>query len=132
MIVTCPNCTSRFHVEDKALGTDGRKVRCGSCAHAWLQKPVVEEAPAVAEVAFEDPEPEAKAPEPAPAPKKSPPEPEKVKVPRPAAPPRRPRSIGRIVIWLVFIVLISGILVGGYRYRQRLSDGDTWVFTRRA
>lgn len=118
MIVTCPNCASRFHVEDKALGTDGRKVRCGSCAHAWLQKPVAEEAPAVAEVAFEDAEPEPKAPEPEPAPKESPPEPKIKRPPRPAAEPRRQRSIGRIVVWLVFVVLIAGILVGGYRYRQ--------------
>ncbi len=118
MIVTCPNCASRFHVEDKALGTDGRKVRCGSCAHAWMQKPVAEEVPAVAEVAFEDPQPETKAHEPAPALKESPPEPVKARAPRPAAPPRRQWSIGRIVIWLVFIVLIAGILVGGYRYRQ--------------
>jgi predicted Zn finger-like uncharacterized protein len=118
MIVTCPNCASRFHVADKALGTDGRKVRCGSCAHAWLQKPVVEEAPAVAEVAFEEPAPAAEAPKPAPPPKESPPEPAKAKPPRSAAPRHRPRSTGRIVIWLVFIVLIAGILVGGYRYRQ--------------
>jgi len=120
MIVTCPNCASRFHVADKALGTDGRKVRCGSCAHAWLQKPGVEEAPppAAAEVVFEDPAPEPKAPESAPAPKESPPEPAKTKPPRPAAPRRRQRSTGRIVIWLIFIVLIAGILVGGYRYRQ--------------
>ena len=124
MIVTCPNCDSRFHVADKALGTEGRKVRCGSCAHAWLQKPVVEEAPAVAEVAFEDPAPEPAAPEaPPPAPKESPPaaepapKPAKAKRPRPAA-PRQRRSVGRIVIWLVFIVLIAGILAGGYRYRQ--------------
>lgn len=130
MIVTCPKCASRFHVEDKALGTDGRKVRCGSCAHAWLQKPVVAEAPAVAEVAFEDSAPEAKPAElktgdPAPAPKQpepavdAPREPAKAKSPRPTAPPpRRQRSLGRIVVWLVFIVLIAGILVGGYRYRQ--------------
>ena len=118
MIVTCPKCASRFHVADKALGTDGRKVRCGSCAHAWMQKPIVQEAPVVAEVAFVDPAPEPKAPEPAPAPKESPREPTKTKLPRPAAPRNRPTSISRIIIWLVFIVLIAGILVGGYRYRQ--------------
>lgn len=124
MIVTCPNCASRFHVADKALGTDGRKVRCGSCAHAWLQKPVVEEAPVVAEVAFEDSAPEPKTADPAPAPKESapakeaPPAAAKARAPRPAAPPRRQRSVGRIVIWLVFIVVVAGILVGSYRYRQ--------------
>lgn len=39
MRVTCPNCESKFKVPDKALGTKGRKLRCGSCDHQWFQKP---------------------------------------------------------------------------------------------
>ncbi|MHA1536158.1 MAG: DUF3426 domain-containing protein [Alphaproteobacteria bacterium] len=127
MIATCPNCTSRFHVEDKALGTDGRKVRCGSCSHAWLLKPVAEDAPADAEVAFEDPPAEtgagdAKAAEAASTPKESAAEPAKPEASRPATPRPAPqvgqRSRARMVLWLIFIVLIAGIVGGGYRYRQ--------------
>ena len=38
MIVSCPNCATRFEVPESALGVDGRKVRCSSCAHLWLQR----------------------------------------------------------------------------------------------
>lgn len=39
MRVTCPECESKFKVPDKALGTTGRKLRCGKCGHQWFQKP---------------------------------------------------------------------------------------------
>jgi predicted Zn finger-like uncharacterized protein len=37
MIVSCPNCATRFDVPESALGAAGRKVRCSSCAHLWRQ-----------------------------------------------------------------------------------------------
>ena len=39
MRVTCPECGSKFKVPDKALGTTGRKLRCGKCSHEWFQEP---------------------------------------------------------------------------------------------
>jgi predicted Zn finger-like uncharacterized protein len=39
MIISCPECRGRFRVDPSALGTDGRTVRCGKCAHSWLQAP---------------------------------------------------------------------------------------------
>ncbi|MEQ8394023.1 zinc-ribbon domain-containing protein [Thalassobaculum sp.] len=39
MRVTCPECEAKFKVPDKALGTTGRKLRCGSCSHQWMQAP---------------------------------------------------------------------------------------------
>lgn len=39
MRVTCPECGSKFKVPDKALGTTGRKLRCGQCSHEWFQEP---------------------------------------------------------------------------------------------
>jgi predicted Zn finger-like uncharacterized protein len=39
MIVTCPNCSTRFVVKAEALGAKGRKVRCAKCEHAWFQEP---------------------------------------------------------------------------------------------
>jgi len=39
MIVTCPNCTTRFLVPDDAIGTTGRRVKCGACGHLWLAVP---------------------------------------------------------------------------------------------
>lgn len=37
MIVSCPNCATRFEVPESALGPAGRKVRCSACAHLWRQ-----------------------------------------------------------------------------------------------
>jgi predicted Zn finger-like uncharacterized protein len=46
MIVTCPACATRFEVDETALVPAGRRVRCGSCRHVWLQvAPASEPAP---------------------------------------------------------------------------------------
>lgn len=39
MILTCPSCETRFHVEPDALLPNGRTVRCGKCAHTWKEMP---------------------------------------------------------------------------------------------
>lgn len=44
MILSCPNCSTRFLVDPAALGSAGRTVQCAACRHEWRQEP---EKPAV-------------------------------------------------------------------------------------
>ena len=37
MILGCPSCGTNFQIDPKLLGSDGRTVRCGQCAHSWRQ-----------------------------------------------------------------------------------------------
>ncbi len=37
MIVTCPQCSKRYMLDDALLPKEGRQVRCISCQHIWRQ-----------------------------------------------------------------------------------------------
>lgn len=39
MIITCPNCQTRYQVAEKAIGSAGRKVMCANCNQAWKAVP---------------------------------------------------------------------------------------------
>jgi len=39
MIITCPNCETRFNVDPGRLLPNGRTVRCAKCGHVWSERP---------------------------------------------------------------------------------------------
>lgn len=39
MIITCPNCQTRYQVATETIGSAGRKVQCAHCNEAWQARP---------------------------------------------------------------------------------------------
>lgn len=102
MIVSCPACDTRFQVDRERLGYDGRVVRCGKCGNCWHQMP--EDDPRVAAMAaasemIADPAPMSRR--------------------RPAPPPKK-RSSGLAVGWLLLLLFIAAVGVGGWFERDRI------------
>jgi predicted Zn finger-like uncharacterized protein len=44
MVITCPNCSKRYLVEDIDLSSSGRQVQCAACQHTWFYIPTQETA----------------------------------------------------------------------------------------
>src|SRR5438876_288662 len=39
MVVTCPQCSKRYMLDDTLLPQEGRQVRCIACHHVWRKIP---------------------------------------------------------------------------------------------
>ena len=88
MIISCPDCHTRYVVPDEAVGLEGRTVRCAKCKNSWFQEGPELDLGKVGTVAPPEPTPE---PEPAPPPPPPPPPaPEPEAEPEPPAPEPTP------------------------------------------
>lgn len=123
MILTCPNCDTRYSVDGSRFPPQGRTVRCAKCGHSWHQAAEVEP-PAEADSAAEPvvaPVPEA----PAPAAAGAAPSPTRAYAPAAAAPPEPRAPLGpKLAVaagWAGLILVVLLIALSAVRYRQDIA-----------
>lgn len=56
MIITCPNCQTKYQVTYEAIGSAGRKVQCASCHQSWQQSALPDPKPDLKLVPPADPQ----------------------------------------------------------------------------
>jgi predicted Zn finger-like uncharacterized protein len=96
MIVTCPECSTRYLVDPRALGATGRVVRCASCSHTWHQA-APDDAPRRVDLAPPEIDPARDAPG---------------RIQLPALPPTPRRSLSA-VSGILFVVVVLGLGIAG-------------------
>ena len=123
MILTCPECSTRYQADAAKFPPGGRDVRCAKCGHVWHQSgPEAEPEPVIA------------APEPPPSTFEAPPRPQaymqtpsfevaaRERAPRPRSPWLRRILLG--VGWAALAAIVVLILWTGTVYRQQIVS--TW------
>jgi predicted Zn finger-like uncharacterized protein len=102
MIVSCSNCSKRYLVDPRALGSPGRRVRCAHCQHTWFQP-----APEDAQQPIELPP----LPESPPIVRTTDPT-RRVQLPAVAQPGGRARWLGRGIVAAVVLLVIWALVSG--------------------
>jgi predicted Zn finger-like uncharacterized protein len=139
MIITCPECATRYQADAAKFPPAGRKVKCAKCGHAWHQ--------ASPEAVLAEPEPVADEPAPPPPPPPPPPPavvirpaPEEARVSAfvpdpvyapspdadapPEAAPRRAALPGNLGLLLGWALLAAIVVIAGWaaiQYRQTVA-----------
>ena len=130
MIVRCPVCATNYQVDARAIGPNGRMVRCAQCLHTWRQM-----LPADALVATADTAPRsAPPPQPAPDPPILPaaetaeeaphlrgefPEETTFAAAEESEPPPRRRHSGLVAIGWIVLVLVIAALAGAAVWQRK-------------
>lgn len=111
MILTCPECRTRYQADAAQFPTEGRKVRCARCGHVWHQSPPEPETvrePVAVELPAERVTDAAGAP---------------ASVAESSGLRGRAwgERLGILAGWLTLVVLIGLIGWTGYRFRQQIA-----------
>jgi predicted Zn finger-like uncharacterized protein len=127
MILTCPQCATRYQIEDSKFPAGGRNVRCAKCGKQWFQEPPAPEAEPGVTATGEDippPPPPAQA---APAPPQ--PSPDALRRSVADAPARSDAATTQKVRgertaiaagWIGLAAILFLIVWGGVRYRDAI------------
>ena len=118
MILTCPNCATRYQADAAKFLPDGRKVRCAKCGHTWHQSaPETEAAPVAAavETATEAGEPETRV------------QPEAAKAPEPLSVVSSEGvssawRLGALAGWAALIAVVALLAWAGIAFRQGVAS----------
>jgi predicted Zn finger-like uncharacterized protein len=126
MILTCPQCATRYQADAAKFQPSGRNVRCAKCGHLWHQDTPPAQADAASDIAVVDetPPPAAQPPEPAARPAAF--------VPNPAVPRMRfatvesprPRWPAQLMLGAGWAGLVAIVLVIGWSaltFRQQIA-----------
>ena len=134
MILTCPECATRYQTDAAQFMPAGRKVRCAKCGHVWFQAPPQPE-PEIQVVAEEEPPPQQTQHEPE---YETPQQPEPVYAQRVAFAPLRPvyeeeediaaarprllERLGYVLGWAALVGILFAIGWFGIRFRQDVAS----------
>jgi predicted Zn finger-like uncharacterized protein len=135
MILTCPQCATRYQADAEKFRPAGRNVRCAKCSHLWHQDPPPDESDPLADLVAPEPaEPETAPPPPPPPPpppvmRSTPPQAlapnpviaREARHAEPAAQPRRPMRIGLVIGWIALIAVVLAIGWAALKFRQQVA-----------
>jgi predicted Zn finger-like uncharacterized protein len=120
MILTCPECATRYQTDASHFTPDGRKVRCAKCGHVWFQAAPQPEVEATVDHVPEQPaQHQAEA---APViPQRDMPVAPAVAAPR-TAPAQPLERVGLGVGWAALALIVVAIGWSAVRYRQDIAS----------
>jgi len=133
MILTCPNCGTRYSVDGSKFPAAGRTVRCAKCGNSWHQAAEAPEAPEIVVEAQPAPAPAAPVPvedeprlpiEPEASPYPVNPSPTRAFAPAATQPVERAPLGPKLAViagWAGLIAVVLLIAVSAVRYRQDIA-----------
>jgi len=124
MILTCPQCATRYQADAAKFMPAGRNVRCAKCGHMWHQEaPAAEMGPPEEIVAVDEPPPAPVAAPPVPRPTAFAPNPVIARAPvaEPRAPSQWPMRVAVGAGWLGLVAIVLLIGWSALTYRQQIA-----------